>query len=211
MRMRPQGDGDWTFDDEPITLPGPGKPINVEFWHVDQAMHLFINGKPAMKPLEYEWNPMERLHNAAGNGGRQDVEALIRRPPTPVEIRWRFEGSPVALHRVRVDRDLYYRTDGVVRPTGERPFGTHPTDNNTELGPDQFMMCGDNSQMSLDSRLWGEPHPLIAQTIDEAPFLVNRKLLLGKAWVVYFPAPFTVTANGGTPVIPDFGRLRFIR
>ena len=46
--------------------------------------------------------------------------------------------------------------------------------------------------------------------IDPAPFLVNRKLLLGKAWVVYFPAPRAVSQNG-KPFIPDFGRLRFIR
>jgi hypothetical protein len=72
------------------------------------------------------------------------------------------------------------------------------------------MMCGDNSQMSLDSRLWGRPHPLVFQEIDRTPFVVNRKLLLGKAWVVYFPAPFSVT-QGGVPFVPDFGRLRFIR
>jgi hypothetical protein len=46
--------------------------------------------------------------------------------------------------------------------------------------------------------------------IDDAPFLVNRKLLLGKAWVVYFPAPYTLR-DGGRAVVPDFGRLRFIR
>jgi hypothetical protein len=203
--------GDWTFAQQPIDFPSPGEPLNVEFWHADQAMHLFINGKRAMKPLEYQWNALERLRNAAGPGGRQDVDALLRRTPGELEIRWRFEGSPVTLHRVRVDRDLHYRSDGSPRSTSGPPFGTHPDENNTPLGPDHFMMCGDNSQMSLDSRLWGDPHPLIEQTIDEAPFLVHRKLLLGKAWVVYFPAPFTITENGKTPVIPDFGRLRFIR
>jgi hypothetical protein len=73
------------------------------------------------------------------------------------------------------------------------------------------MMCGDNSPMSLDSRLWGWPHPMIAQEIDPSPFVVNRQLLLGKAWVVYFPAPFSVGDSQGWSVVPDFGRLRFIR
>ena len=71
-------------------------------------------------------------------------------------------------------------------------------------------MLGDNSPASSDSRLWGSPHPLVKRQIDDAAFLVNRKLLLGKAWVVYFPAPYSVTARG-RGVVPAFGRLRFIR
>ncbi len=50
----------------------------------------------------------------------------------------------------------------------------------------------------------------MAEQIDDSPFVVNRKLLLGKAWVVYFPAPYRVTEDSKR-LIPDFGRLRFIR
>ncbi len=71
-------------------------------------------------------------------------------------------------------------------------------------------MLGDNSPFSSDSRLWGSPAPIVAAQIDDAPFVVNRKLLLGKAWVVYFPAPYPLR-DGGRAVVPDFGRLRFIR
>lgn len=131
-------------------------------------------------------------------------------------LRWRFEGSPVTLPRVRVDRDLYYRPTSLEinnprhGPRLHGPgFGTHP-DNLATLGPDQFFMLGDNSQASLDSRLWGRPHELIAEQIDDTPFVVNRKLLLGKAWVVYFPAPHPITEKG-VNIVPDFGRLRYIR
>ena len=34
------------------------------------------------------------------------------------------------------------------------------------LGPDHFFMAGDNSPASSDSRLWGNPHPLVATQID---------------------------------------------
>ena len=71
-------------------------------------------------------------------------------------------------------------------------------------------MLGDNSPASSDSRLWGSPHPLMAAQIDKSPFVAHRKLLLGKAWVVYFPAPYRLT-TGGPGLVPDFGRLRFIR
>jgi len=40
--------------------------------------------------------------------------------------------------------------------------------------------------------------------------LAGRKLLLGKAWVVYFPAPYHL-GGGGPSIVPDFGRVRFIR
>ena len=87
--------------------------------------------------------------------------------------------------------------------------GTHPS-KPAALNGDQFFMLGDNSQASLDSRLWGNPHPLVAEQVDPAPFVVNRSLIIGKAWVVYFPAPYHV-GDKGMAVVPDFGRLRFIR
>src|SRR5688572_29792488 len=201
----------WTESSASIELPEPGETFNVEFWHVDQSMQMFINGEPVMEPLNYQWHPLERLQIAMGDPGETDVENLRMAEPLRPEIRWHFQGSPVTLHRVRLDRDLYYRTeDRLVKQPHSTPFGVHPEHNRAVLGPDQFMMCGDNSQSSLDSRLWGAPHRLVARQIDDAPFVVNRKLLLGKAWVVYFPAPFPIYKDG-MPVVPDFGRLRFIR
>jgi hypothetical protein len=73
------------------------------------------------------------------------------------------------------------------------------------LSPDQYFVCGDNSASSLDARLWGEPDPWVAQ-MDPDIGVVNRNLLIGKAFFVYFPAP---TWARGIP-IPDFGRMRFI-
>jgi signal peptidase I len=229
MRMRDDAWGDEFLDQgwsgtEPVEIPSfrAGVPMRIEFWHVDQAMSIFVNGKRIGRPLLYEWRPEERLQNAVERG--RDARELAGRAPSGiVEMQWHFAGAPVTLHGVQVDRDLYYRTDRRHGPDrrnpsapdfenlldSRHPFGTHP-DALAVLGPDHFFMCGDNSTASSDSRLWGNPHPLIAQQIDPHPFVVNRKLLLGKAWVVYFPAPLGVSKNG-TPFVPDFGRLRFIR
>ena len=92
---------------------------------------------------------------------------------------------------------------------GSNGFGTHP-DKPARLGPDHYFMLGDNSPASSDSRLWGMPHPYVATQIDSSPFVVPGKLLLGKAWVVYFPAPYPLRENG-RGLVPNFGRLRFIR
>lgn len=202
-----------------ISLPNPGRVFNVEFWHVDQAMRLFINGEEVIEPLEYDWSALQRLQFATGDLENDDVDVLLARGAKSAQVRWRFEGSPVTLQRVRLDRDLHYRHEMIPGP-GPRTimphprghaFGTHPEENPGVLGPDQFMMCGDNSQRSLDSRLWGRPHPLVKQQIgDDSAFTVHRKLLIGKAWVIYFPAPYPIM-GGGPSVVPDFGRLRFIR
>ncbi|MCI0364400.1 MAG: S26 family signal peptidase, partial [Phycisphaerales bacterium] len=201
LRMRPLNDQlAWVeVESSDVHLPQPGKVFNVEFWHVDQSMRLFIDGEEVVEPLNYDWPADERLRNATGMlGARGDdlVRLLKSDPVSPAQVRWRFEGSPVTLHRVRVDRDLFYRRDALMDSQQQQKnppsilgpaFGTNPfeklrvpeqegTLENGWLDEDQFMMCGDNSQASLDSRLWGNPHPLVKEQIDPSPFVVNRKL-----------------------------------
>jgi signal peptidase I len=229
VRMRPVADeaqpaeATWEGQDAAEIKPLPaGAPTDIEFWHVDQAMAIFINGR-RIAYYEYDWRPADRLRYATGSNG--DVRRLAAfNNIRPAEVSWEFRGSPATLHRVRLDRDLYYRPDRLtdhaqrnptnpgfedIVETGNYALGTHP-DNLAILGPDHFFMLGDNSAASSDSRLWGNPHPLAAVQIDPAPFVVHRKLLLGKAWGVYFPAPHPIS-EGGRSIIPDFGRLRFIR
>lgn len=88
-------------------------------------------------------------------------------------------------------------------------MATHPKAT-AVLGPDHFFMCGDNSAASHDSRKWGDPDDLVAEQIDEAPYVVHRRLLVGRAWCVYFPAPLGLSEEGSR-FIPDFGRMRLIR
>ncbi len=216
---------------EPVSIdPLPaGEATTVEFWHVDQRLVMFIDGDKILE-YTYDWNPVQRSQYSVDPGlGMDDLAELARRSPgRPPMINWSFSGSPLSLYSVELDRDLYYRFDrqygpstlknpsriesGNGRPVvgnGEPGFGTHP-DNLAILGPDHFFMLGDNSPASSDSRLWGNPHPLVSVQIDAAPFVVPRSLLLGKAWVVYFPSPLPMSP-GGPGVIPDFGHLRFIR
>jgi signal peptidase I len=233
MRMRPDEEGGLppqvTEKRATITLSA-GRAFALECWHVDQSMRLFIDGREVVEPLMYDWSPVQRLQGASGRFDSDDARLLVSLPISAPHLRWTFQGTPLTLGRVRVDRDLYYRKapqpqsvnpisdagreraareNRPIPQSGAPAFGTHP-DNLGRLGPDQFMMCGDNSPMSLDSRLWGNPDALVASQIDPSPFVVNRKLLLGKAWLVYFPAPYSIKKEG-LPVIPDFGRLRFIR
>ncbi|MGA0287092.1 MAG: S26 family signal peptidase [Phycisphaerales bacterium] len=202
----------------PLDGLGPGT-VDLEFWHVDQAMSIWIDGEEIVR-LEYDWNPLERIDAAFFGRTLEDYRRdPVSMTPTPPTLRWNFAGSPVDLRRVRVDRDLYYRPMRmgptiIAGPDGERlprlGFG-NDIDDPARLDDDQFLMLGDNSGASRDSRVLGFPHPLAAlRTGESRPFVVPGSMLLGKAWCVYFPAPLPY-AEGSRALVPDFGRLRFIR
>ncbi len=212
MRIKDRGAETWS-DEQVTDFAGfePGRVRDVELWHVDQSMSIWVDGRRVGDPLYYDWTPPQRLEHAFPDMDfetweRASLDSEIQTKEKP-SVRLTFSGSPLTLHRMRLDRDLYYRPDRHLnQPPG---FGTH-TSHLAILEPDQFFMCGDNSPKSEDSRLWGDPHPIVAAHGMTAPFIVERRLLLGKAWVVYFPAPYRLTEDT-VGVIPDFGRLRFIR
>lgn len=202
----------------------------VEWWHVDQTMRLFVDGREIVA-LEYDLGPpARRLELAHVNMDRYRVDPVSNQPQGMAELRWDF-GSAVTLRRVRVDRDLYYQ------PATQSPhnqvasngpfigglgFGSDLSKPG-RLEEDHFLMLGDNSPASRDGRVWGRPHPLLKREIGfDAPFVVPRALLVGKAWCVYFPATGKLASGidgttaddrlGRFPALaPNFGRLRFIR
>jgi hypothetical protein len=206
-----------------LDVPPSGAPFDVECWHVDQRLSLWVNDRKIVE-LDYAFASLEERLVASFNG--RTVDDLVRNPrsePQPPQLSVNFSGSPLTLHRVRVDRDLYYRPAmhdprNQCTVNGEYITGAaFGTDFNApaQLRGDHFMMCGDNSAASRDSRLWGRPSPLVEAVFGtghgyDAPFVVPRPLLLGKAWCVYFPAPVS-PMNGLPSIMPDFGELRFIR
>ena len=224
IKMRPlAGDrpGEWrTLEDTTTkrTLK-PGAVTNVEFWHVDQSVQVWIEGKRVAN-AEYAWSPALRVEHTLGTPAdellrpttRGNPLADVTRYPQP-QLRWELAGSPVTLYRVRLDRDLYYRAGvygtQVGQPThardGQPALGTHPSQPNV-LGRDQFFVCGDNSPNSLDGRLWDSPDPWVYEQIDPTIGIVPRDLLIGKAFFVYFPS---LHKDKKIP-IPDVGRMRFI-
>jgi len=68
------------------------------------------------------------------------------------------------------------------------------------LGNDQFLMCGDNSIQSQDSRLW---------MIYGIPHYVDRKHLIGEAFYVFWPRGFRIPGTR-LALIPNFPQMRWI-
>lgn len=185
----------------------------LEFRHVDQSLELLVEGE-RVAFATYDWSPGTRLKWATGRTVEQvmadgDLSVLATSSIySGVGLRLEMDSGPTQLANVAVLRDVFYRPD--MHPSGARAglpgSGSHPRYTLT-LGPEQFFVCGDNSPDSLDGRLWGNPDPWTA-AIDPSPSVVPRRLMIGKAFFVYFPAPHR------TPILnlpmPDFGRLRWI-
>lgn len=232
IRMRPlgsAGEGGWvTLMEAEAPRFRAGRATNIELWHHDQQFVLVVDGEVVGRPATYDWSPDQRLEFVTGRdfeslrtlpGSDQDVikpnfDSLLNAATYEAHgrpsISFSFEGSAVTLHRVGLDRDIYYRPfhNGLGGP--RRGYAWHPDDLAT-LGPDHFFMLGDNSGSSLDGRGWPTHStpidPAVADQIDGTLGVVHRDLLLGKAFFVYFPAPYS--AFGRIPV-PDFGRMRVI-
>src|SRR5690606_39142120 len=99
-----------TFDIPPLE---PGRVTNVEFWHVDQMLQLWIDGEQVATLVYGDhngngWTPAERFRNATGRdladvadedrgrGNPLANPALYHRP----EVSFTFSGGPFTLHRV---------------------------------------------------------------------------------------------------------------
>ncbi|MFI4917004.1 MAG: S26 family signal peptidase [Phycisphaerales bacterium JB060] len=205
IEMRPieSDDSAWELLDQATVdqLPA-GTVTDVEFWHADQALWLYVGGK-RVAYATYDWGPIERFELATG----QPLDAQAPIVPAPTAYRSARPAialvGPVKLHRLGVDRDLYYQT---TRGDSQLPVrGSHPSLDLAVLDNDQFFVCGDNSASSQDSRLLGEPSPWVSP-LGAPAGVVPGELMLGRAFFVYFPA---VERAGPVPV-PGFGRLRFI-
>ncbi len=188
-----------------------GRVVNLEFWHVDQSLQLWSDGRLIARGA-YDWTPEQRLRFSTGmsvadvlakdaHSGNSLASPTIYPQP---QIRWELSG-PAVMHRVSLKRDLFYQPANPAFPNSP-PRATHPLTTMT-LSPDQFFVCGDNSPASLDARLWPTPDPWVKQ-VDPTEGVVTRSLMIGRAFYVYFPS--LIRGEKGLFPVPDFARMRWI-
>ncbi|MGQ0634500.1 MAG: signal peptidase I [Planctomycetaceae bacterium] len=92
-------------------------------------------------------------------------------------------GAKVRVSHLRVERDVFYRNEDPPGVHADREM-TYRLRDDPDDADDEFLMLGDNSPKSNDSRLW------------VTSYAVPRRLLIGKAFFIYWPhgVPFL---NGG--------------
>ncbi len=187
-----------------------GRVTNIDFWHVDQSLQLFIDDK-RVAYAEYDWTPSERLRASTGYD-LKSVQGMghhfLTRPDSyrSAGARLELSGGPATLYRVSLARDIYYTPVAYPRgPDEGNPAKATAPSSTAYLNQDQFFTLGDNSPMSADGRLWARPDPWVAE-IDPIQGVVHRDLLIGKAFLVYFPAPKRAPMR----FAPNVGDMRFI-
>lgn len=178
----------------------PGRTRDVELWFVDQELSLWVDGRLAMEPVRFDI-PYEAIVERPILNDRPDVAITV-------------QGCPVTLHRVEVDRDLYYTSSytDYLRGTLYKENGGSLDRGPVELPADQFFCLGDNSPASHDGRGWESVDSWVAYdkfTTHPQPGVVPRRLMMGRAFFVYYPAPYGWSPEG-VKIIPNFARMRFI-
>ena len=119
-------------------------------------------------------------HNGATSNAITDFENPPYRYPNRQEIA-RVLSDPDAWEGFRSRRRVAFALDG-----------------------DQFLVLGDNSPESKDSRLWEN---------EGFPCYVSRELLMGKALYIYWPHSLDAIPGTDVPVrfFPNFWRMHFVR
>ncbi|MCY2965848.1 MAG: S26 family signal peptidase, partial [Planctomycetota bacterium] len=186
----------------------PGKAHQVRFCNVDDRLVVWVDGE-IRQSVEMDLDPASIYQAVAPSSQAETPED---RSPIAVSVR----GAAVRVAHLLIERDTYY-TDRLNSMKVATEFELNDYEDDNE---DQFLMLGDNSPRSNDGRGWREPYS------------VPRKLLIGKAFCIYWPhaVPFLNNGKGypgkqyheefdqsatpipriSVPFVPQVGRMKRI-
>jgi signal peptidase I len=125
-------------------------------------------------------------------------QQAAREKPPQVKI---FAAGPIQIRHIGLFRDIFYlgKEGYSLRATSESPF---------TLQDDQFFVCGDNANNSLDARLWmTEGIGNNGRTYDAG--IVPRDYMMGKAVMVYWSHAFKPAPNFPA-MIPNLDNIKVI-
>jgi signal peptidase I len=187
------------------TVCGPGRH-EIMFSNCDEQLLLWVDGREVQFDRETTYPP---LHNTRP----REIDLA------PVGIG--AVGAALRVSHLKIFRDIYYIAERISRHRG--PNGSITDFSEIPLSPgflsdpslwnafeqmkqtepfvlakDQFLVLGDNSAKSKDSRLW---------ELDGFNFYVKRELLIGKALFIYWPHSWDIPCW----LFPNFARMGFVR
>ena len=170
-----------------VICPGPGKLqvsaggalrfTRVEVSYFDHRLLVAMNGQLAFDPVDFP---------------TQDSGPPCPAPVLAIGVR----GGAATVRHLRVFRDIYYtpQLSGLFQPG----FGVAKP---YQLGPDEYFLLGDNSEISHDSRFWSTGPVVRREEFIGKPILVHLPGRM-RPWFWLGRAPFWV---------PDFREIRYIR
>jgi signal peptidase I len=220
------------------SVRGPGT-YDLRFANVDAQLVLWVSGRVVQFDPKPEYDPrVEQAQvDVAGPSSVGPDPVPNEEDLRPVRIGSR--GLAATVSHVRLFRDVYYiATRSTGSPTDYETPENHPLRNPTSkvvaavfsdprqwsflrsrrevsftLQADEFLMLGDNSAESKDSRLWDSDYA--------TPYFVRRELLKGKAVCIYWPHSWDRLPGSDKipwfpngiwfPLFPNFSRMAFVR
>jgi signal peptidase I len=200
-------------------------PHDVEFANVDNRLTLWLDGRPVFGDgVTYDSADEQSAHpsptiedlapaRVAGSGAKVSVSGLVLKrdiyytvnpQQTDYGSSWdqRVPKTPVELAKLLADPEA-------VAALGPLPWVDY------RIREDNFLMLGDNSPRSKDSRGWRDADRAWDPE-ERQPWEVPRKLITGKAFCVYWPhgKPFgldiRVMHDFRVPFRPYFERMKLI-
>lgn len=180
-------------------LPADGKSFDIVFQNVDYRVSVTVNGKELIATTPEQYGP-----NVAG---LIDEYKANQKPPQP-SIQISATNVTARISHLSLWRDLYYLNGPSQFAMKALEYGS--PDSPAILGPKEYFVCGDNSQLSLDARYWDKPVDLVdVENLYADPGRVPDRFMLGKAFFVYWPAGHR-PAPSLPGIIPNFGEMRMI-
>jgi signal peptidase I len=223
--------GEKKLGEAPTELKATGAH-DVSFANVDDRLTLWVDGStifedglPYDDGTNFPYIPNKKDLDPVGvafKGAKASVSDLVLKrdiyyTQTPAESDYRIPGTGDSMDREAdgeygaVTRMFDFLGDPA-RFSALANLGSHEY----VINPDRFMMMGDNSPKSSDSRAWSTKDAAW-RSEDRSTWEVPRSLLIGKAFFVYWPhgKPFgpdiRLNRDIRIPFRPNFERMKWIR
>ncbi|MCA9242880.1 MAG: hypothetical protein KDA32_02905 [Phycisphaerales bacterium] len=179
-------------------IPAPRNPTRFSIEHADYRVIVRAgDAELASTDEQYTITPKEARIRA---GASQAIEIVA-------------ENCDVSLRHVLISRDVHYKTRQarIARGNAVEPYPLRLFDT-------EYFVCGDNSPRSHDSRWWNTQRDEIGPHL-QARFqageyhagTVPRDQMIGRAFFVYWPGFMPLPLAGNRPLLPDAGRVRFVK
>lgn len=179
------------------------RPLHIALACADYRVSIEVNGQTVLTSTDAQYNVTPEL--ARHRAGLH----------SPSSIRLAADHVKLEARHVRVERDVYYAGESERRGSGNERPANGGTGNPIQLGPNAYFCCGDNSPNSLDGRFWYPESvgPHLRPAMERGEYTagtVPADQMIGRAFFVYWPG-FMPLGPARIPILPDLGRVRWIR
>lgn len=173
-----------------------GSPCRISMSNEDHQIRLWVSGRLVLQYTS-PWTVQQAIAQVrtANQFGQEE-------PRISVHVQ-----GTCSLRHLILMRDIYYTQMNI--EFTDQP-GTGTMNNPITLKKGQYFVLGDNSNYSDDSRAWNTVEPLWRKL--HLPLgVVPQRYLIGRAFMVYWPAGFRPLRFINWAFIPNVGKMRFIR